>query len=400
MRTAWIASLTLTTLGAFGLLATLASAEPIKAPGAASAPAGLGAAVTESATPVDCSTNPNALGVSRVVEIDAAGGPGYGFQQYRQNDFLGDHEVVLTFDDGPMPAYTMPILKALDAHCTKVTFFIVGKMALAYPETVKEEARRGHTIGTHTWSHSNLHGSRRRSQPHASVSAAGPSLRYQGAQKASFPAFDAPRSAFMPTPADKAEREIELGFSAVQRALGAPIAPFFRFPYLADSRPMLNHLHQRNVAVFSIDVDSVDYRAKRPEDVMRRVFTDLEQQRKGIILFHDIQRATALALPAVLAELQARGYKVVHLKPKVPLQTLAAYDAAAEQQRKATSAADKKPLSRRALTWSMLPPGSPRNRGDDDEPEPLRGRAGDVPASASRDTALDASDWQTAVRRR
>ncbi|HEY5827687.1 MAG TPA: polysaccharide deacetylase family protein, partial [Hyphomicrobiaceae bacterium] len=97
----------------------------------------------------------NALGTSRTVEVDTSKGPLYGFQ-YKDQNFLGDGEVVLTFDDGPLRSYTVPVLEALAAHCTKATFFVVGRMAVADPEMVKEYDRRGHTIGTHTWSHVNL----------------------------------------------------------------------------------------------------------------------------------------------------------------------------------------------------------------------------------------------------
>ena len=60
---------------------------------------------------------------------------------------------MLTFDDGPMPWITTSILDTLDQHCTKATFFSVGRMAIAYPETTRAIMLRGHTLGTHTWSH-------------------------------------------------------------------------------------------------------------------------------------------------------------------------------------------------------------------------------------------------------
>ena len=104
----------------------------------------------------DSCASSNVLGVSRVVEIDTSTGPKFGFQYSDANSFLAEGEVVLTFDDGPLRAYTKPVLEALAAQCTKATFFVVGRMAVADPEMVKEYARRGHTVGTHTWSHANL----------------------------------------------------------------------------------------------------------------------------------------------------------------------------------------------------------------------------------------------------
>jgi peptidoglycan-N-acetylglucosamine deacetylase len=260
-----------------------------------------------------CPPGPNALGVSRVAEIDTSSGPRFGFQ-YKEQDVLADGEVVLTFDDGPLRPYSRPVLEALAAHCTKATFFVVGRMAVADPEMVREYARLGHTIGIHTWSHANLH----------SI-----------------------------TPL-KARTEIELGFSAVQQALGKPVAPFFRFPYLADTKSMTTHLQERHVAIFSIDLDSKDFRTRDPGTVHRRVMGDLARAKKGIILFHDIQPSTARALPSLLADLKAKGYRVVHLQPKAEATTMPEFDVVAQREldrRRATVAAQ--PLAQRSMTWPL-----------------------------------------------
>ncbi|MFA5901912.1 MAG: polysaccharide deacetylase family protein, partial [Hyphomicrobium sp.] len=171
----------------------------------------------ESAAAADeaCRNPTEALGVSRIVEIDSKTGPLYGgFTKFdKEPRFLGPKEVVLTFDDGPMPKYTKPILNALDKFCTKATFFYVGQMAQAYPDMVKEVMGRGHTVGTHTWSHPlNL------------------------------------RALSL----DRATDQIERGFAAVALAAGQPIAPFFRFPGLSDSSPLLAHLQERGVAAFTV----------------------------------------------------------------------------------------------------------------------------------------------------
>ena len=100
--------------------------------------------------------NPNALGVSRVVEIDTTGGPGFGFEHFKAYDFLSDHEIVLTFDDGPWPGHTPAVLKALADQCTKALFFPIGKHAGWHPEIMKQVAAAGHTVGSHTWSHKDL----------------------------------------------------------------------------------------------------------------------------------------------------------------------------------------------------------------------------------------------------
>lgn len=263
-----------------------------------------------------CASDPARLGVSRIVEIDTKDGPRFGHQQYPDISFLEDHEVVLTFDDGPLRRHTRRVLDALAEHCTRATFFMVGRMAVADPAMVREVAARGHTVGSHTWSHRNL----------ASLSS------------------------------NRAKGEIELGVSAVSKALGKPIAPFFRFPYLSDPRSMISYLQSRDIGMFSIEVDSNDYRTKSAEPVARRVLAQLAEKKKGIILFHDIQTSTAKALGGILDELKRRGFKVVHLVPKTSVATTAEYDAmaAAELERR-QAALNGKPLANRSMVWPIAP---------------------------------------------
>ena len=241
-----------------------------------------------------CPGNPNALGISRTVEVDTTGGPGFGLEQYKAHDFLALKEVVLTFDDGPWPNNTRMVLEALAAHCTKATFFPVGKHAIWHPELLKEVASKGHTIGSHTWSHANL-GAKRLAE-------------------------------------DKAKAEIELGLSAVKTALGTAPAPFFRFPYLQDPPAIVKYLGERNVGIFSMDLDSFDFKWRKPEQVIKTVMSKLDKTGKGIILMHDFQQATAKALPDLLNELKAKGYQVVHMKAKAPATTLPEYDTKAQAE--------------------------------------------------------------------
>ena len=236
-----------------------------------------------------CSDPAAGLGVSRIVEIDTSAGPIYGDMTRRAAEpgFLEPKEVVLTFDDGPVPWITTPILDTLDKFCTKATFFSVGEMALAYPATAKDVIGRGHTLGTHTWSHPlNL------------------------------------RSLSL----EKATDQIERGFAAVALAAGQPIAPFFRFPGLSDSDALLSHLQTRAVASFTVDVISNDSYIGSADGIVERTLKQTEARQGGILLFHDIKPATAKALPRILTELKARGFKVVHLRAKAPVTPVATFD--------------------------------------------------------------------------
>jgi peptidoglycan/xylan/chitin deacetylase (PgdA/CDA1 family) len=259
-----------------------------------------GSALAQGACP-----DPNKLGVARTVEIDTTGGPGFGFEHYKAYDFLRLKEVVLTFDDGPQVNTTHAILDALAAQCTKATFFSIGKMAAGLPEIIRDVYAAGHTVGTHTWSHADL--SRLKE--------------------------------------DAWKDEIEKAVSAVTRAVGHPVAPFFRYPFLRDSKETLAYFASRNVAVFSADLDSFDFKIHSSDRLVKTVMDRLEKKTKGIILMHDIQPHTAKAVPQLLAELKAKGYKIVHMKPKGELTTLAEYDALVEKDMKGLSAGTDRPMS-------------------------------------------------------
>lgn len=229
--------------------------------------------------PANCE---DALGVSRVAEVDTAGGALFG-DQYPPTTLLQKGEVVLTFDDGPHPTYTKEILAALAAQCTKATFFNVGEMVKQFPDVARQVQAEGHTIGTHTWSHPNL---------------GGMSL-------------------------ERAKSQIESTIALENSILPNGVAPFFRFPYLSDPKAVRAYLASRNIAVFSTDVDSFDYRTKGPDKIVDNVLKGLQKVDRGIILFHDIHEQTVKALPTVLKELKSHGFKVVHLVPKQHVEVIA-----------------------------------------------------------------------------
>ena len=260
------------------------AAAPAPAPAATTATA---PAPTPAAAKTNCA-NPNAIGVSRVVQIDTTGGPGFGFEHFKQLDFLRDKEVVLTFDDGPWPVNTPSVLKTLAEECTKAIFFPIGKHATYYPEILKHVAAEGHTIGAHTWSHANLN-----------------NKKLTEAQQ---------------------KEEIEKGFSAVKWALGAAPSPLFRFPALQHPPAMVTYLGERNISIWSCDLDSFDFKASTAQKVIDTVMTKLDKNGKGIVLMHDFQKHTAEALPELMKRLKAGGYKIVQVKAKAPMQTIAQYD--------------------------------------------------------------------------
>ncbi|WP_315761600.1 MULTISPECIES: polysaccharide deacetylase family protein [unclassified Bradyrhizobium] len=274
----------------------------------AAVPAKPAAMLPAQSLPTSACANPDALGISRTVVVDTTGGPGFGLDHFKQFDFLTDHEVVLTFDDGPWPNNTPAVLKALADECTTGVFFPIGKHATYHPEILRQVLAAGHTVGAHTWGHANLNGKKMTDQT--------------------------------------AKDELEKGFSAVKFALGTNPSPFFRFPQLQHRPSAVAYLGTRNVAMFSCDVDSFDFRSKDADQVVNTVMAGLEKKGKGIILMHDFQKHTAEALPTLLRRLRAGGFKVVAMKAKASLETLPEYDAMIGQDPKLpTTMTSARPIS-------------------------------------------------------
>jgi peptidoglycan/xylan/chitin deacetylase (PgdA/CDA1 family) len=297
-----------------------AATQPAPAPAPVAAPQPVAASAPAPAplkAPDIVCNNPNAMKVSRVVEIDTTGGPGFGSQHFKTMDFLRDHEIVLTFDDGPWLNNTPAVLKALADQCLRATFFNIGKHASYYPEILKQVLAAGHTVGTHTWSHADL-------------------------SKAKTP--------------DDAKEEIEKGISAVHYyAQGAgPIAPFFRFPDLRHPPEMLTYLGERNIASFSTDIDSFDFKIHKPDQLTKSLIAKVNKQGKGIILMHDFQKGTAAALPEILAQLKAGGFKIVHMVPKEAVKTIPQYDEAMIKDQKLPTVSQR-PTSSVVKTISEVP---------------------------------------------
>lgn len=226
-----------------------------------------------------CPGNPNALGTSRVLTIDPAEYTRIGAMDQGAELPLADKEVVLTFDDGPLPRYSNQVLDILAAQCVKATFFLVGEMAHAYPATVRRIFSDGHSIGTHSEDHP---------------------------------------SRFGKLPASLVEYEIDQGIADVGAALGdnRQLAPFFRVPGLAHSDAIESELAARHLIWFGSDTVADDWHHRiSPKRIIALALSRLEARGKGILLLHDIHRATAAALPGLLKELKDRGFHIVQVVP-------------------------------------------------------------------------------------
>ena len=240
----------------------------------------------------DC--GPNKLGTSRVVEVGTRGGLDVGLKTYPQTIPLVDHEVILTFDDGPAAKTTPEILNALADECVRATFFDIGRNAEELPEIARREVLDGHTVAHHTWSHPQ------------------PTLRY-------LPGGDA-----------AARADVLRGMIAVERAAygqdfgaGEPKdlkdlklhTPWFRFPGFADTADLRDWFAANNVGIFGVDFWASDWIKMTPEQELHLVMTQLDRLGKGMLLLHDNHQWTADMVPMLLKELKAKGYRIVHMVP-------------------------------------------------------------------------------------
>ncbi len=217
------------------------------------------------------------IGISRVLVVDPTKYCRIGTTPYESPLPLDNREVVLTFDDGPLPPYTDRVLDTLAAERVRATFFIVGRMARCWPHLVRRAFYEGHTIGTHTQNHPDL-------------------SQLSGAD---------------------ALLEIDAGIasgSAALRELGT-IAPYFRFPFLHSSADVEEHLASRGIMSWGADIVPEDWTDITPKQLVKRVLSGLETTGKGIIVLHDIQKITARALPDLLRQLKCCGYAISHAIP-------------------------------------------------------------------------------------
>jgi peptidoglycan/xylan/chitin deacetylase (PgdA/CDA1 family) len=234
---------------------------------------------TVAAAAADCPRQ-GTLGTSRVLSVDAATSPRVGLKQFPQTLPLEDHEVVLTFDDGPWPPTTPRVLEALAHECVHATFFLIGKPASEHPDLVRRIAAEGHTVGHHTWMHRSL----------------------------------------LQIPPAETTGEIDRGISAIELALhgvatSTPSTPFFRFPGFESTPATLDLLQSRGIVVFGADLWASDWNEMTPKQELKLIIDRLDTAGRGIILLHDPKTRTAAMLPDFLRYLRDNHYRVVHLVP-------------------------------------------------------------------------------------
>ena len=240
----------------------------------------------------ECPKKPDALGTSKTIVVDPKEHTRVGTMQYAETLPLADHEIVLTFDDGPSPRYTDRVLAILAAECVKATFFMVGEMAQTFPAEAKKVSAEGHTVGTHSFSHP---------------------------------------FTFNKMSQVEAGAEIDKGIDAVASALGGrdEVAPFFRVPGFLTSTTTEAALASRGLMTWSADITADDWKRISGAEVAKRAISGIEAKGRGILVLHDIHERAVEALPTLLAELKLRGFKIVQIVPATA--TLAKTETTPEQ---------------------------------------------------------------------
>jgi peptidoglycan/xylan/chitin deacetylase (PgdA/CDA1 family) len=233
---------------------------------------------------------PAALGTARIMPVGAEGGLEIGLKSYPRTLPLQDHEVVLTFDDGPAPETTAKILDALAAQCVRATFFAIGRDVDQFPDLARREVAEGHTVAYHTYSHPQ------------------PTMRQMSAAEA--------------------RADVWRGMAAVEKqAYGADVtsaeagdiaalklhAPFFRFPGFAETADLHAYFAANNVGIFGTDVWAADWNKMTAKKELNVIMAALDHAGRGVVLLHDDKPWTAEMMPDFLAALKSHGFRVVDI---------------------------------------------------------------------------------------
>jgi peptidoglycan/xylan/chitin deacetylase (PgdA/CDA1 family) len=240
-----------------------------------------GSRAAQAGSEANCPGHPDALGTSRTLVVDPKAHPRIGSMQYPETLPLEDHEVVLTFDDGPIPKNSYQVLQILADQCIKATFFEVGDQAKENPDGIRKLVAAGHTVGSHSYKH--------------------------------------PLNFNKMSPA-QAKQEAEAGIASITAAMTDPsqISPFFRIPGLMRGEGVEEYAANAGLQIWSTDELADDWHRISSQKVYELAIQRLEAAHKGILLLHDIQARTVGALPKILHELKVRGYRIVHVVPATP----------------------------------------------------------------------------------
>lgn len=240
------------------------------------------AARAEPAEPAtNCPGHPDAIGTSRTLVVDPRAHPRVGSMQYPETLPLRDHEVVLTFDDGPLPKNSYQVLQILADNCAKATFFEIGEQAKANPEGIRKLVEAGHTVGSHSMHHP---------------------LTFHKMSEA------------------QAKQEVDDGITWIKAAMTDPnaLSPFFRIPGLLRAPPVEAYLESQGIQTWSTDFLADDWHRISAAKVHDLAMSRLNAMGKGILLLHDIHPRTVAALPKILHDMKAQGYHIVHVVAATP----------------------------------------------------------------------------------
>ncbi len=234
---------------------------------AAFASALMGTAAAAAVT--DCGADK--LGTARTLTLERKGAA-YGRVQYGPLP-LAPGEVVLTFDDGPQPGVTEPVLQALAQQCVRASFFMTGEALARAPELGAQVAALGHTVAMHGYKHSH----------------------------------------FADLPEAEQLADLKAAQAIHQQVFGTEPAAY-RFPFLQETATLKSALKAQGITVMSVDIGIDDWLPEQsPQLLSARLLERLRPTGGGIILMHDAQPQLAAALPMLLQALQRQGYRVVHL---------------------------------------------------------------------------------------
>lgn len=207
-------------------------------------------------------------------------------------------KIALTFDDGPNPEYTPKVMKILESHGVRGTFFVTGQNVLAHPETARMLVKNGHEIENHSYSH--------------------------------------PVYSMLTTEANKSQ--IESTNKIIKEVTGVQPS-YFRKPYSDRNKATntsdvayLELLKELDLKASEYDADSKDWLLDSSEKIISHVKSQINKDSgdKSQLLLHDSHQNTDLtlqALPLIIDYLKSQGYEIVtvnHLADNFSNQTLLA----------------------------------------------------------------------------